>query len=310
MILLTGAAGFIGSNVLAELNRRGITDIICVDNLDTPQKCANFNGKKFVDYLDCQELFLQRLPKLDAIIHLGAISNPAATETREIIDNNFTQTKRLFRVLEQQNCPFVYASSASVYGTGIKGFREDDDCENPQSPYALSKFLIDQYVRRFDIPAVGLRYFNVYGSGEAHKNEYASFAYKIFCAVRDKKPIKIFQHPTRGIRRDFVYIKDAVAITLQFVTKPGRGIYNVGTGVARGFDEMLEIAIELLRTRLVEVPPVHKILGLGEFGERYQTYTKADITKLQTVWDRQFISLEAGMLEYWETFNRREWCEL
>lgn len=308
MILLTGAAGFIGSNVLEELNNRGMTDIICVDDLDSSQKCKNLAGKKFVDYLDCQELFLQRLPKLDAIIHLGAISSPGATNVREVIDNNFTQTKKLLRLLEQNPCPFVYASSASVYGTGEKGFVEDSGCECPQSPYALSKYMIDQYVRRLGLPAVGLRYFNVYGPGEAHKGEYASFARKIFCATFTEKRIPLMQHLTKPIRRDFVYVKDAVDVTLHFVTNPGQGVYNVGTGVAEGFDDVLRVAA------LVVGPPidVYDLTYTTElpdtFKGRYQFYTCADTTKLKTTWSKPFMSLEDGMRDYWKKFReRREW---
>lgn len=303
MILLTGAAGFIGSNVLAELNNRGITDIICVDDLTDAKKCANLADKKFVDYLDCQELFLQRLPKLDGIIHLGAISSPGATNAREVIDNNFTQTKKLLRMLDQNACPFVYASSASVYGTGTKGFVEDSGCECPQSAYALSKYMIDQYVQRFDLPAVGLRYFNVYGPGEEHKADYASFAYKIFDAVHTNKSIRLMRHPTRKIRRDFVYIKDAVDVTLHFFTNPGRGVYNVGTGKPRGFDEMLVAA-----TSAIKLPGIliEEVDLPEEFTGRYQFYTRADRTKLFTVWDKPFMSLEQGIAAYWEEFKRRK----
>lgn len=300
MILLTGAAGFIGSNVLEELNRRGITDIICVDDLDSKQKCKNLAGKKFADYLDCQELFLQRLPKLDAIIHLGAISSPGATNVREVIDNNFTQTKKLLRVLEQNPCPFVYASSASVYGDDAQ-FTEDSGCENPQSPYALSKYMIDQYVRRLGLPAVGLRYFNVYGPGETHKGEYASFAHKIFDAVYANKPIRLMRHPTRKIRRDFVYVKDVVDITLHFFTNPGHGVYNVGTGEPRAFDDMITIA-----AGVTKLPAIHEIDLPEEFNGRYQFFTCADTTKLRTVWDKPFMSLEQGMVAYWEEFKRRK----
>ena len=308
MILLTGAAGFIGSNVLEELNNRGITDIICVDDLDDSKKCKNLTGKKFVDYLDCQELFLQRLPKLDAIIHLGAISNPGATNVREVIDNNFTQTKKLLRLLDQNSCPFVYASSASVYGDNATEFTEDNDCEKPQSPYALSKYMIDQYVRRLGLPAVGLRYFNVYGPGEAHKGEYASFAHKIFCATFTEKRIPLMQHPIKSIRRDFVYVKDAVDVTLHFVTNPGQGVYNVGRGVAEGFDDVLRVAA------LVVGPPidVYELTYAAElpdtFKGRYQFYTCADTTKLKTVWHKPFVSLEDGMRDYWKKFReRRAW---
>jgi ADP-L-glycero-D-manno-heptose 6-epimerase len=309
MLLLTGAAGFIGSNILRGLNARGYTDIICVDDLTDGTKCVNLSGTKFYDYYDCEELFFQRLSvKLQGIIHMGATSSTGAADGREIIANNFSYTKKIFRLAESNNCPVVYASSASVYGNGARGFREEEECEQPNSPYSCSKWMIDQYVHRHSIPAVGLRYFNVYGPGEEHKRENASFAHKLFKAALQQSAVEIFEHPTQTIKRDFIYVKDAVDITLFCLfSKFVPGVYNVGTGIPQSFDDMLDAGTAAFWASRVggTVPSgVNRRPLPEEWLSRYQVYTCADITNLRKLgWTNPMTTLQDGMKQHWEAMT-------
>lgn len=311
MLLLTGAAGFIGSNVLATLNRQGRDDVICVDDLTDGRKCLNLAGKKFADYFDYRDIFPPQFARLSGIIHLGADSRTGATDGREIIQNNFAFTKRLFLLAEQHDCPIVYASSASVYGTGLRGFQEIPECEKPMSPYAVSKWMIDQYVRqsiegrhrRFSVPITGLRYFNVYGPGESHKDAYASFAHKLYTAAVADSSVDLFVN-SHEIRRDFIYVQDAADITLFFLEAKAPGIYNVGTGTARSFEEMLNTGMELIQ-EYMPTPTVHSIPMPNEFVTRYQSYTQADITRLRVAgWNNKFTTLEKGMWQFWNVFKQ------
>lgn len=186
MIIVTGGAGFIGSNLVRGLNQKGIDEIIIVDNLTHSIKHKNLNRLKFIDFID-KDVFLDRLPslgKIDAIFHQGACSSTTETNGRYMMENNFEYSKRLFHHALSHKIPFFYASSASVYGNGDQGFIESTSCENPLNVYAFSKWMFDQYIRRFlpqaPMPLVGLRYFNVYGYQECHKNSMASVGYHLF----------------------------------------------------------------------------------------------------------------------------------
>lgn len=304
-ILLTGAAGFIGSNVLRELNDRGITNIVCVDDLTDGRKCARLAHQIFSDYVDFEELFLYRFSsEFDAIIHLGGNASTAAKDGRETIANNFTYTKRLIKLAEAHNCPIIYASSASVYGDGLDGF--DDayaSCERPRSPYAVSKWLIDQYTRQNDIkvPTIGLRYFNVYGPGEEHKGAHASFAYKIFNASQTGETVKLFtgDFPDAYVR-DFIYVQDAVNITLFFLTNPVSGAYNVGTGRPASFETVLKIGCETLIKNNLPIPHVTREKLPENIAAHYQSYTCASTSKLREMgWTANFTELAPGIARYY-----------
>ncbi len=305
MILLTGAAGFIGSNILKELNTRKINEIICVDDLTNGLKCANLSGAKFYDYYDCEELFLQRFPfKILGIIHMGAHSGTRESNGREVIANNFSYTKRLLKLANNHNCPIIYASSASVYGNGKNGFKEEEQCERPNSPYSISKWMIDQYVRRHKISAVGLRYFNVYGPGETHKTENASFAHKFFTAAKTRNSVEIFDHPTEKIYRDFIYVKDAVDITLFCLfNKFVPGVYNVGTGVAHSFNTVLNTGVNIIQESNLGGwnPKVYRQTLPEKWLKQYQMHTCADISKLKMLgWNKTLTTLQDGMQQHWE----------
>lgn len=311
MLLVTGAAGFIGSNVLSALNARGIDDIIAVDDLSDGRKCLNLAGKKFADYRDYRELrdkdsALRKLPNLTGIIHLGAISSTTMWDGRAMMEANYRFSKRMLSLAAHRNCAFIYASSASVYGDGLKGFREQPENEQPKSPYAFSKWAFDQYVRRqiasrrLEIPVAGMRYFNVYGPGEDHKDDMASFVYKCFCAIRDKTPIKVFEG-SQDILRDFIYVKDAAEITVDFLNYRNTGIYNVGTGVATSFLDVAELVADDDKSVEIRVVPFPQHLRRG-----YQTHTQADTSKLlldaKNLSPAWFTTVAVGIAQYRKEF--------
>lgn len=309
MILLTGAAGFIGSNILRALNESGRDDVIIVDDLTDGRKCGNLAGLQFADYLDAAELsrHLQELPRLDGIIHQGACVDTTAQDGRAVMEANFAFSKRVMSIAELQKCPFVYASSAAVYGRGKNGFREEPECEDARTPYAFSKWAFDQYVRRFMPNAkarlVGLRYFNVYGPRENHKGRMASVAWHGFEAIRRGERPAMFEGSERFVR-DFIYVDDVARINLFFLgldqkNGPPGGIFNAGTGIPRSFADLVTAVATVSGGALpMTIPFPQDLKG------QYQEYTCADITRLRAAgWLQPFTSLEDGVARYWQTLT-------
>lgn len=309
MILLTGAAGFIGSNILKSLNDSGRDDVIVVDDLSDGTKCGNLAGLQFADYLDAAELsgHLDDLPQLEGILHQGACVDTTAKDGRAVMETNFAFSKRLLSVAERQRCPFVYASSAAVYGRGKNGFGEGLACEDARTPYAFSKWAFDQYVRRFlpnaKTQIAGLRYFNVYGPREAHKGRMASVAWHGFAAVRRGERPAMFEGSERFLR-DFIYVDDVARINLFFLgleqkCGPPSGIFNVGTGAPRSFADLVTAVARVAGGAApMTIPFPDDLKG------QYQEYTCADITRLRAAgWSQPFTSLEDGVERYWETIS-------
>jgi ADP-L-glycero-D-manno-heptose 6-epimerase len=306
MILLTGAAGFIGSNILAALNARGRTDVLAVDDLTDGTKCANLAGKSFADYLDGDELLgcLDRLPPLTAILHQGACVDTTARDGRAVMRVNHSYPKRLLALAETHGCPFIYASSAAVYGDGRNGFREDPICEDARTPYAFSKWAFDHHVHRAGrsvaVPVAGLRYFNVYGPGEGHKGRMASVAWHCFRAVERGESPRLFEG-SDGFLRDFIAVSDVADVNLFFLDEAlaGRGhsgLFNVGTGTPRSFADMGRIVSEVTGS-----PPPVTIPFPDDLRGQYQAYTCADVTRLRDAgWTRRFLTLEEGIAAYWK----------
>lgn len=306
MILLTGGAGFIGSNILAALNAAGRSDVIVVDDLTVGAKCANLSGKEFADYFDGSDIerFAHSLPRLDGICHQAACVDTTAGDGRQVMQANFDMSKRLLAIAQENGCPFVYASSAAVYGDGGGGFREEPGCERAKTPYAFSKWAFDQYVRRrladLPIPVVGLRYFNVYGPGEHHKGRMASVAWHSFMAIKRGESPQMFEG-SEHFCRDFIYVADVAAVNLHFLTGAGcdvarKGVYNLGTGEPRSFADLVRIA----STVAGGLPPT-TIAFPTDLRGQYQAYTCADISRLRMAgWTPPFTTLEAGMAAYWQ----------
>lgn len=300
IIVVTGAAGMIGSNVLQALNDVGIVDILAVDDLVNGAAAVNLGGKRFLDYMDWQDLLgsASTLPQISAFVHLGANTNTQATDGRQMIDANYNVSKTFLSLAAQHKAVFVYASSASVYGPNLTCAEEFEN-EAPQSPYALSKWLFDQYVRKYleakpDHTVTGLRLFNVYGPGEAHKGEMASVAHKAFTYLNRGAAPVVF-HGSENIRRDFVYVQDVVKVILHFLLKPVSGIFNVGTGKAESFQMLAELASAIAdgpEPISVSFPPSYL---------NYQFFTQADLTKLRAAgYDQPFMDLESGLRQYWQ----------
>jgi ADP-L-glycero-D-manno-heptose 6-epimerase len=303
-IVVTGAAGFIGSNIVRGLNEQGETDIIAVDNLSRADKFRNIVDCEIADYLDKDE-FLARLSAGDfdddvaAIIHQGACSDTMETDGRYMMRNNYRYSAQLLDHCQNNDIPFLYASSASVYGGGTT-FVEKREHESPLNVYGYSKFLFDQHVRRTlaerTAPIVGFRYFNVYGPREQHKARMASVAFHFFHQYRKAGTVRLFAgsggYAAGEQRRDFVAVSDVVAANLDFLGQSDRsGIFNLGSGRAESFNDVARHVVNACRAAAGDAP-----LGLAELVRagaieyiefppqlvgKYQSYTQADLSALR-----------------------------
>jgi ADP-L-glycero-D-manno-heptose 6-epimerase len=309
VLLVTGAAGFIGSQLVQALNRAGHDRLVLVDDLSDGSKVGNLASAKFADYLDKSELLseLPRLGKLRAILHQGATSSTLERDGQAMMANNYRYSRELLDFALRNEVPFLYASSAAVYGRGRNGFSEDAAAE-PLNPYAFSKLAFDQHVRRrlaeTSQQIVGLRYFNVYGPHEGHKGGMASLALQFFNQLRAGGNPLLFEG-SQGIRRDFVYVDDVVRANLFFLESAERGIFNCGSGVARSCLEVARIACRLLgrgEPNFKPFPP-----GLDA---TYQSFTQADLRKLRGAgYAEEPLSLEEGMARYYSWLRRDERAE-
>ena len=307
MIVVTGAAGFIGSNLVRALNARGRSDLLLVDDLTDGQKFRNLVDCEFLDFVDKQS-FLARIASgelgaVDALFHQGACSNTMEWNGQRMLADNYEYSKALYAFATARGIPLIYASSASVYGMGPV-FREDPALEKPLNLYAWSKVLFDRWVRSHASSArsqvVGLRYFNVYGPREAHKGEMASVAWKNHLQLRDGGAgVRLFEssdgYGPGEQRRDFVYVDDVVAVNLWFLDHPrASGIFNVGTGRAQTFNDVARAVIAHHgRGRIEYVPFPPGLRG------SYQSNTQADISALRASGcDVPFLTVEQGVSRY------------
>lgn len=316
MIIVTGGAGFIGSQIVRALNERGRSDVLVVDDMVDGRKIQNLAERDVYDVVD-KDAFLAWLTAnrsmgepIDAIVHQGACSDTTEWNGREILRINYEYSKSVLQYCTAAQIPLVYASSASVYGGG-RTFVEDRKYERPLNPYAYSKFLFDALVRRIGANAqsqiVGLRYFNVYGPGEAHKDQMASVAYKMWREMRenDGHHVTLFGETdgyARGEQmRDFVYVEDCARANLWFLDHPDRsGIFNLGTGRARTFNELAGAVLAHFGSGEIEyVDLPEKLRGA------YQSYTQADLSNLEAAgYDGTFTSLEDGVARYLEWLDQ------
>jgi ADP-L-glycero-D-manno-heptose 6-epimerase len=298
-MLVTGGAGFVGSNLVAGLNRAGEHDVVVVDSLLHSEKHLNLNGLRIADYLDKSALFeaLPKLGKLRAIFHQGACTSTTERDGRYMMENNYAYSKQLLHYALEHRVPFIYASSAAVYGNGARGFEETEACEWPLNVYAYSKLQFDNYVRRLFGAArsvvVGVRYFNVYGPHEGHKGPMASVAFQLYGQHLRGEPMRIFQG-SEQFRRDFVYVEDVVSVNLFLLERGVSGIFNCGTGHARSFADVGRRMHELCSgSRLEEIPFPPELAG------KYQKFTEAHLGRLRAQgYQGEFISLEEGLRRY------------
>ena len=328
-IAVTGAAGFIGSNLVKALNARGEYEVLAVDDLKQGDKFVNLADCDIADYID-RDAFLRGLDEgafdgtLAAISHQGACSDTTETDGRYMMQNNYQYSRELLRYCTDEEIPYLYASSAAVYGAG-REFREERACEAPLNVYGYSKFLFDQYVRRVweerTAQIVGLRYFNVYGEREQHKARMASVAFHFFNQYRAHGRVRLFEgsggYADGEQRRDFVSVEDAVAVNLYFLDHPGTsGIFNVGTGAAQSFNEVAVATVNACRRHdnapalsLAEMRRqsiIEYIAFPAELKGKYQSYTQADIGALRASgYDAPFLTVEQGVTRYIEKLLQR-----
>ena len=329
-IIVTGAAGFIGSNVVKALSERGEHEVLAVDDLKQGDKFVNLVDCDIADYLDRQD-FLAELHDgafdgaIAAISHHGACSDTTETDGRYMMQNNYRYSRELFDYCAEEEIPYVYASSAAVYGAG-REFREELACESPLNVYGYSKFLFDQYVRRNwaerTAQVVGLRYFNVYGAREQHKGRMASVALHFFNEYRASGKVRLFQgsggYGDGEQRRDFISVADVVDINLYFLDHPRQsGIFNVGTGAAQSFNDVAVATVNACRRHNREdVLTLADMQRLGvieyipfpaELAGKYQSYTEADISELRRAgYTERFLSVEEGVASYVDTLYARD----
>lgn len=320
--IVTGAAGFIGSNLVKGLNDRGVTEIIAVDNLTRADKFSNLVDCEIADYLDKAD-FLEHLAagawdgEIEAVLHQGACSDTMETDGRYMMENNYRYSMALLDHCITETVPLLYASSAAVYGGG-RVFREDREFEAPLNVYGYSKFLFDQVVRRrlgdAGAQIAGFRYFNVYGPREAHKGRMASVALHNFHEYRQNGFVRLFgDHAGFGAgeqSRDFVSVEDVVKVNLFFLENPDlSGIFNLGTGRAQPFNDVAMAAINT--SRAAEGKPAltlsealaQKLIEYIEFPEalkgKYQSFTQADISRLREIgYAEPFLTVQEGVGRY------------
>jgi ADP-L-glycero-D-manno-heptose 6-epimerase len=315
MIIVTGGAGFIGSNIVKGLNERGRDDIIVVDDLKDGTKFLNLVDCEILDYLDKDE-FIRRVEadslggQVDAIFHEGACSATTEWDGHYMMNNNYEYSKTLLHYCLDHKAAYLYASSASVYGGGSV-FSESRDHESPLNVYGYSKFLFDQYVRRL-LPGAtcqiaGFRYFNVYGPREQHKGSMASVAYHLHQQLEAGENPRLFEgcdgYGNGEQRRDFIYIDDVVDVNLWFLDNPDKsGIVNLGTGRCQSFNDVANAVIAWHgRGELEYIPFPDHLRG------RYQSFTEADISTLRALgYDRPFKSVEQGVPLYMDWLKSRE----
>ena len=307
MIVVTGAAGFIGSNLIRGLNATGQTDIIAVDDLSDGTKFHNLVDCDFLDYLDKDEFrssMSHRLSGVELVFHQGACSDTREWDGRFMLENNYAWSRSLLEACIENDVAFIYASSAAVYG-GNRSFIEKPQYEKPVNVYGYSKLLFDRYARRMMQSAAsqiaGLRYFNVYGPGEQHKGAMASMIFQLHRQLLESGTVKLFKgsggYADGEQRRDFVHIDDVVDVNLWFMNNHrARGIFNVGTGRSRSFNDIARQLIDRHargRVQYVDFPE--------DLPAAYQSFTEADISALREAGYRKpFTGLELGIRKYLE----------
>ncbi|TAL70838.1 MAG: ADP-glyceromanno-heptose 6-epimerase [Bacteroidetes bacterium] len=309
MIVLTGGAGFIGSCFLEKLNSMNRSDILVVDHLGEGNKWKNLVGKIFLNYIHKTE-FRNRLKtgfygkEIEAIIHFGACSSTTEKNADYLLDNNFAYSVELAEFAIANEIRFIYASSAATYGSGENGYSDNEfDMLRPLNIYGFSKHLFDLWVinKGYDKIFTGLKFFNVFGPNEYHKGDMASMVYKSFCQVKKKGKVQLFKSNNPDFKdgeqkRDFVYVKDCNEIIWEILNKPDfAGIYNLGTGVARTWNDLANAVFSAMKLKqnieYIELPESIK--------NQYQNFTQADMTKLKaTGLKAEFRSLEESIKDY------------
>ena len=321
MIVVTGAAGFIGSNLVRGLNARGLDTILAVDDLTDGDKFVNLVRGRIADYMHKDDFRCAVregfMPGVRAVFHQGACSDTTERNGHYMMDNNYRVTLELFEYCQSHKIPFIYASSAAVYGAGPV-YVEDLANEKPLNVYGYSKFLFDQVVRariqKCTAQVVGLRYFNVYGPQEQHKGRMASVAFHNMNQFIAEGHVRLFGgwdgYPDGGQMRDFISVRDVVDVNLHFLDHPTQsGIFNCGTGRAQPFNDVAMAVVNTMRQlRGDPALPLEALVAEGllryvgfpdDLKGRYQSYTQADVTALRAAgYSAPMRDVQAGVSEY------------
>lgn len=313
MIIVTGGAGFIGSNLVRGLNKIGREDILVVDDLTDGRKFRNIVDCQIMDYWDIEQLesaiagHVSFVQPVDVILHQGACSVTTEWNGQYMMQNNYEYSKQLLHYCLDHTIPFIYASSGSVYGIN-ENFQETRENEHPVNIYGYSKYLFDNYVRLFALNSgsqvAGLRYFNVYGPGEEHKNSMASVVYHFNKQLLTTGKVKLFKGSGRFSdgeqRRDFIYVDDVIAVNLWLMQQKNvSGIYNVGTGKSRSFNEVAKSVIDWHGQGEIEYIDFPEHLK-----NCYQSFTEADISALiKAGYKNNPTTLETGIKIYLDWLN-------
>ncbi len=311
MIVVTGGAGFIGSAIIWQLNQRGEEKIIIIDELGNDDKWKNLVGLKFADFMNKDE-FIKRVVEenvpfdITTVIHMGACSSTTEKDADYLMRNNFQYSLELCRYCLPRRARFIYASSAATYGDGSIGYLDDEnslDKLKPLNMYGFSKHLFDLWLKKNKISdkVAGLKFFNVYGPNEYHKEEMRSVVHKAYEQIRDTGKVKLFKSNNPDYKhgeqmRDFIYIKDALDMTFFFLDNPDKnGIYNVGTGNSRTWNDLVT-AIFKAMGKPVNIEYIDMPEGIKN---KYQYFTKADLKKLTSAgYDKPITCIEDGIDDY------------
>jgi len=317
-IVVTGAAGFIGRNVVAELNRRGHEDLILVDQLGNDEKWRNLVGLHYEDIIS-PDAFLTlvksgTLGRLDAIIHLGACSATTEHDADYLLRNNYRYTRTLCEWSLEHDTRFVYASSAATYGDGTQGYSDSDEATlalQPLNMYGYSKHIFDLWALKHKLfeRIVGLKYFNVYGPYEDHKGDMRSVVSKSYEQIKSTGKVQLFksyrpEYEDGEQVRDFIYVKDAIAVTLHFaLTRQSSGLFNCGTGNARTWKDLVRAVYAAMN-----LPPQIEFIPMPEqLRGKYQYFTEAKMDKLRSAgYAAEFRSLEDAVANYITTYYEKQ----
>jgi len=318
MIIVTGGAGFIGSAIVAGLNKRGIDDILIVDELGCDEKYKNLRALRFADYTEVDD-FIEMLAtdefgeSVETVFHLGACSDTTEADCSYLVNNNYNFSKVLANWAVENKARFIYASSAATYGDGSSGFDDDQDKLGelrPMNMYGYSKQMFDLWARRTGLleRIVGLKYFNVFGPNEYHKGKMRSFVVKAFEQINACGKVGLFKsyepkYADGEQLRDFLYVKDAVAMTLFFLDNPKiNGIFNIGTSKQRNWNDLAKATFEAMGREVnieyIDMP--------DELRDKYQYFTQADITKLRDAgYDKDITTLEDAIKDYVQNYLQK-----
>lgn len=315
MIVITGGAGMIGSMIAWHLNSEGREDLVIVDRCRHAEQWQNLCHRRYADYLDKDELpewLAQNRGKVEAVIHMGAISATTERDFNLLIQDNFRYSQQLWNWCAQNTVPFLYASSAATYGGGERGYDDSAEDLRPLNGYGYSKYLFDQWALRQVRSGAktppqwcGFKFFNVYGPNEYHKERMASVAFHTFNQVRETGTMRLFRSDRPEVEdgmqlRDFVYVKDVAEVVAHFLAHPQHsGIYNLGTGEARAFRD-LAVAV---MTSMGREPAIEWIDMPDDLKGKYQYYTQAEVGKLRAAgYTKPFRSLEEGVRDYVQNY--------